>query len=402
MLRIPALRWSSLALFFRLLIISLLLSTLSTFGGAAPSAELTEEQRALIFGKPGSVTVKKHVAKISLEGTDYRGFYKCTYMRAYINGKGPYTFLYDTGASFTAVSSKVIKAAHVQVTLDRGGYHDLLRIMKVKVGDVEIKDLFALRDDDFGVDGVFGFKTFGDMNVAFELQKREVLVSPDPVPLPGSFELPFEFVRNLPTIPVSVGTAQVATLIDTGDDAYALELRTEDLKGSTLVHKPSPADSVLNGARSSPTYVSTLGTTVRLGPIAIEHAVVGINDALPVPDFGVDFLKDFNIEFEPKRMLVRFQPLSADSGTKIRGNLSPGFTLRFDDKGTVSNVVPGSAADQCGMRSGDRILSINGLQIHTYTPRTWDEALSIGKSLAVRWLQGTKERLDDFAVTELR
>ena len=67
----------------------------------------------------------------------------------------------------------------------------------------------------------------------------------------------------------------------------------------------------------------------------------------------------------------------------------------------VAEVVPGSAADQSGMRSGDKILSVGGRSIHTYQPRNWDETLSAGKPLAVRWLQGTKERLDNFAVTEL-
>jgi len=386
----------------RLLSTSVLLTVLIALCGAGPSRELTPEQRALIHGKPRSVSARKGVARIPLEGTDHRGFYRCPYLRLYINGHGPYTFLFDTGASYTGVSSKVVESAHIPVTLDRGGYHDLLRLEKIKIGDLEIKDLIAVRDDDFGVDGVFGFRAFGDMSVIFELQGRRLVVSREPIALPGGFEVPFELALNIPTIPVTVGTAQVATLIDTGDDAYAWEVRSEDLKGAILAHPPSPADVVLNGARSSQTSVSTLASTVRLGPLAIEHAVVGINDALLVPDFGVDFLKDFNIEFDPKRMVVVFQPLASASGTKIRGNLSAGFTLRFDDQGTVSNVVPGSAAEQRGMHPGDRILSIDGRPIRTYDPRAWDQALSTGKPLAVRWLRGTDERADEFEVTEFR
>ena len=167
----------------RLLPMSVLLSVLIALCGAGTSPELTPQQRALVFGKPRSVSVRKHVARIHLE---------------------------------------------------------------------------------------------------------QLLVSPEPIPLPGGFEVPYELSHKVPTIPVMVGTAQVATLIDTGDDAYAWEVRSEDLKGAVLAYPPSPADAVLNGARSSQTYVSTLGSTVRPGPLAIEQVVVGINDALPVPDFGVD------------------------------------------------------------------------------------------------------------------
>ncbi|MFI5370695.1 MAG: aspartyl protease family protein [Candidatus Eisenbacteria bacterium] len=346
--------------------------------------------------------MKEHVTRIPLEGTDHRGFYKCSYMSVKINGHGPFTFLFDTGASFTAFSSKVIQSAHVPVEVERGGYHDLVRVKEMKVGGVTIQNLVAVRDDDFGVDGVLGFRAFGDMNLTFELADRKLLVSPEPVPLPGGFEVPFETPHNIPLIPVTVDTTRVATLIDTGDDAYAWEARTEDLKGAVLAHPPSPSETVLNGANSSQTYVSTLESTVRLGPLAIEHAVVGINDALPVPDFGVDFLKDFNVEFDPKRMIVTFQPLLATSGTKIAGNLSTGFTLRFDAQGTVQNVVPGSTAEQRGMHTGDRILSIDGRPIAGFVPRTWDQALATGRPLSIRWLQGAKERTDDFEVTELR
>jgi hypothetical protein len=244
-------------------------------------------------------------------------------------------------------------------------------------------------------------RAFGDMSLVFELQKEQLLVSPAPIPLPGSFEVAYELDHNVPVIPVIVGAAQIPTLIDTGDDAYAWEVRTEDLHGAKLVHAPSPAAEVLNGAKSSPTFVSTMESTVRLGPLTIEHAAVAINDALPVPDFGVDFLKDFNFEFDPKRMVVAFQPLSPESGRKIRGNLSPGFTVRFDKSGIVHTVVPGSAADQRGMRPGDRILSINGRASAVHAPRAWDEVLCKGKPLAVRWLQGIQERTDDFDVTEL-
>src|SRR5215469_7883616 len=89
----------------------------------AQSPDLTTQQRDLLFGKPESVKLNKRVGRIALEGTDHRGFYKCPYMHAYVNGSGPFTFLFDTGSGFTLISSNVIKAARISVVLNRGGYH---------------------------------------------------------------------------------------------------------------------------------------------------------------------------------------------------------------------------------------------------------------------------------------
>jgi predicted aspartyl protease len=367
---------------------------------AAP--ELTPEQRARVFGPPDTVITSGRVARVRLQGTDRRGFYKCSYLRVSIDGHGPFTFLYDTGASYTSISSEVIRAARLPLEVDRGGYHDLLRISKLRIGEVEIRDLTAVRDDDFGVDGVLGFHAFGDMNLTFDLRERLLLVSSQPVPLPGAFELPYEPNHNIPVIPVMIDTTRVAVLIDTGDDAYAFELRSEDLRGAAFAHEPIAAENVLNGAKTQPTKVTALLSQVRLGPIALEQPVIGINDDLPVADFGVDFLQSFRFEFEPQRMVVAFQPLFSGAMTTTHGALSPGFTLGFDSLGTVANVMPGSAAGRAGMRPGDRILSLDDRAVAAYDPQAWDRLLAPRKPVAVRWRQSTSEHLDRFDVSELR
>lgn len=56
---------------------------------ASAAAPLTPEQRALIFGKPGHVDIDRSIARIKLEGTDHRGFYRCPYMKVSINGSRP-------------------------------------------------------------------------------------------------------------------------------------------------------------------------------------------------------------------------------------------------------------------------------------------------------------------------
>jgi hypothetical protein len=369
---------------------------------ASPARELTAEERAQIFGKPESVTASRKVARIRLEGTDHRGYYRCPYMRVWINGHGPYTFLFDTGASYTSLTTKVITSAQLPIAGDRGGYHDVIRLEDMRIGDVHIHNLVAVRDDDFGVDGVLGFRAFGDMNLLFDLRAHTLSVSDRPFELRGSFELPYVLDHTLPTIPVTIGTQDVAMLIDTGDDAYAFETRSSDLKGAAFAHDPLPAGDVRNGANLQHTYVTTLASPVRIGPIAIEHAAVGVNDSLPVPDFGVGFLEMFRFAFNPKRSTVAFQPVMPAAAMAIRGNLSPGFTVRTDEQRTVSDVVPGSPAETEGMRAGDRVVSVDGVAMRDITPARWDNLLATRKSVTVRWIHEANEHTSTLPVRELR
>ncbi len=381
---------------------SLALAGYMTALGPSFGKDLTPEVRAMLFTTPGSVTLKQKVVKITLEGTDYHGFYRCPYMRVYVNGKGPFTFLFDTGGSYTVVSKKVMLAAHVPVVFDRNGERDIGRIKRVKVGDLEINDLWAVSDDNYHVDGVFGFRAFGKNHLLFKLGSRQLLVSAERIPLPNSFEVPYVLNHTLPAIALTTGNVTISTLIDTGDDAFGLEVRSEDIPGVAYTHPPVPADTVLNGANEQATRVTTLAQPLHFGPLTIEGAVIGLNDDLPLSDVGDDFLQKFNFEFDMEKMTVTFQPLFTGTVMTIEGNLGPGFMPKFDGTGTATNIIPGMAAAQSGMQPGDKIISINGLEVSQYNPKIWDQLLSARKPISVRWMRGTSERLDSFEIRELR
>ena len=67
-----------------------------------------------------------------MRGEDRNGFYECPYFQVYVNGKGPFTFLFDTGSSYTLVSDRVVEAARPAVAFDRGGERDVVRLESVE------------------------------------------------------------------------------------------------------------------------------------------------------------------------------------------------------------------------------------------------------------------------------
>ncbi|HLO21577.1 MAG TPA: aspartyl protease family protein [Sphingomicrobium sp.] len=348
--------------------------------------DLTPEVRARLLAPTATVQLGRAAVTIPMRGTDRQGYYKCPYFQVYVNKKGPFTFVFDTGASYTVVSSRVVAAANTPVAFDRNGDRDVVEISDLSVGGVQLKDLWAIHDDAFGVDGVLGFRAFGKANLLFDLKARQLLVSHAAIRLPRSFELAFDAPHNIPRVPVRIGSRLVPILIDTGDDAYGLELRPDDLGDAATEHPPAAAGSVLNGAKVQSTQVTILRDPIGLGPTRADHAVIGVNADLPESDFGYDVLRQFRFVIDPPAQVVRFQPRFRGDLFVVPPTLSAGFTMQFDGSGRVKDVVSNSEADRAGLRLGDQIVAVAGIASKSLTPRSWDRLLVPSHDLDISWI----------------
>lgn len=246
-----------------------------------------------------------------MRGTDHADNRKCPYVQVYVNGKGPFTFLYDTGATYLTVSSKVAKAAGTAMVFDRGGARDVVSVATLALGGFKANGAWAIVDDSFGVDGVIGFPTLGSANVLIDFQRREMLLSRMPVRMQHAFTLPYTVPGgvDVPAVPMGIGRRTIPMLIDTGDDAYGLELRSNELGDARVTHAPVGAGTVMNGSRSQKTSTTVLVDPVTLGPKEARSAVIAVNDDLPIGDIGYDVLRQFRFEIDPLRHTVTFQPI---------------------------------------------------------------------------------------------
>lgn len=279
--------------------------------GLAPPAEaqaLSPEVRARLFAPSKQVRLGQAVVRVPMRGADRAGNSKLPYFQVFVNGRGPFTFLFDTGAAYALVSSKVMAAARPSILVDRDR-RDIVTLREIRFGGVVVKGVVAVHDDTFGVDGILGFPTLGASNLLFDLARRELFVSHTRIPMGRSFSLPFESPLNVPAIPVGIGTGTVQILVDTGDDAYGLELRSIELGAAALEHGPVPSRTVRNGEAKQSTAVVALKDPVVLGPVRALRATVAINDAAPIGDFGFDVLRQFRFQIDPTRRLVEFEPL---------------------------------------------------------------------------------------------
>lgn len=368
----------------------------------AAARELTPEVREHLFRRTETVLLHGAAVEIPMQGTDRRGYYRCPYFQVFVNGRGPFTFLYDTGAAYTVLGNRVVEAAGTPVVFDREGHRDVVRVDALRVGGVTLQNVWAIHDDTFDVDGIIGFPAFGSMNVQFDFAARRLTVSRDRIALPGAFELPYVAPLNVPTVPVDIGGREIQLLIDTGDDAYGLELKEGELGTAPVEHPPAAAMSVRNGSNVQETKLTRLAVPLQLGKARAERAVVIVNDDLPVGDLGYEVLRQFRFAIDPGRGVVSFQPLFAGEQFKVGGPSNPGFEMSFDGSGKVSSVVANSNAARAGMESGDELLEIDGHPASSYSPRSWDRRMEEKRDVRVRWRHAGAERHARFPIRELR
>jgi hypothetical protein len=360
-------------------------------------------QRAYITGT-SSVTLNADPARIPIDASNWFGDYLSPYMRVYVNGRGPFTFLFDTGSSYTFVSSRLVAAAKLDVVSNVRGHHKIVKMRDVRVGPITMRDDVAVVSDGDDVDGIFGFNAFADDYLTFDFANRTLLVSSHMQPLPGSASVPYVLERRVPNIELTIDGRSLPTLIDTGDDAYAWEATSNDLTGLLFDSEPIVAARVHNGVTGwTQTTITSIDGALKVGPFVAERPAVAINESLPMPDVGVEFVRQFVMEFDRHRQRVILQPAFAGMRFAVPGKLTTGFFISYREPGRrVSAVLPSLAPARAGMQEGDSIIAINGRHAEDVDYRGWLTLVNERKPITIRWQHNRQRYTRTFDVVELK
>jgi hypothetical protein len=284
------------------------------------------------------------------------------------------------------------------------GQHAIARANEIRVGDVTMHDYYAVITDGDDLDGILGFNSFGKYWLTFDWSRAALLVGTRPVPLPSAFWLPYTLAKHLPIIGLFADGRRPPTLIDTGDDAYAWEATSRDVKGLLFDHLPVPAATVFNGdTGATGTVVTSIDGSLALGRVFSNRPAVAINEALPVPDIGMGVIEQFIMEFDRIHRRVGFQPRFSGSQFAVPGEITVGFYIAYRQPGRrVSNVLPGLAPANAGMHAGDSILRINGMRASDVSYESWDRLLRNRRPVAIVWVHDGHALSKRFPVVELR
>jgi Aspartyl protease/PDZ domain len=307
------------------------------------------------------------------------------YVEGRVNGKGPYTFLVDTGGH-TLLSPKLIAQTGLTAVGNApesgaGAKHSsmgFVQVPAISLGGVEMHDQVAFATDIYSpdiegiaVDGMVGFELFRRLVVRIDYG-RKVLTFTEPGHASlenAGVALPFVFYDHLPFVRGSIDEIPATFDIDTGSrselDVTSPTVARDELRG----RYPRGVQAVTGWGVGGPShsYVVRLHS-VTLGDVTVNAPVADLSDAehgsFSDPNFngniGSGFLKRFVVTFDyGHRMMYlhRIEPPPPDIGDFDRS----GLWINAAKGGyVVTSVAAGSPAVAAGLRIGDVIQKLQG------------------------------------------
>lgn len=236
-----------------------------------------------------------------------------------INGKGPFSFMVDTGTAGDAV---VCPGLVEKLGLPLSGEAQLgapgqpamrvpvYLISSLKIGDVEFKEVKAAQHQPFpgeeGCEGTLGFALFRNHLLTLDFPHQQLILSSGSLKAKESGTIPFIIPQGVPAIAVKVGTRQIDADIDSGGMGLSLpESFAKDLEFSS---QPIPLARVRAGTgdRDFEIKGAKLSGDVQVAGYTFSHPFVEINPIFPVANFGSIPLRHFAVTFDPQNKLVRF------------------------------------------------------------------------------------------------
>ena len=306
------------------------------------------------------------------------------YVQVLVDGKGPYTFIVDTGGH-TLLSARVVaeaglKAVGEAVTSGAGNGHSttgFVHFDQIAIGQVRLRDEIGFATEVYDrsiegipVDGMIGFELIRRMVTQIDYGRR-TLTFFDParfVPKDLGVAIPFVFYDHLPDVKGTIGALPARFDIDTGSrtelDVTSPFVAAHGLRGAFATGTSAVTGWGVGGPARA--YMVRM-PSITLGPVRIDNLAAGLSEArggsFSDPNFdgnvGSALLKQFVVTFDYARQVMylkRIAPTPPDVGTFDRSGLwinakSGGFE--------VVDVARGSAASDAGLAVGDVITAID-------------------------------------------
>jgi predicted aspartyl protease len=308
------------------------------------------------------------------------------YVQGTVNGKGPYTFIVDTGGH-TLLSSRIVdevglKPVGRSVESGAGEGHSTTGFVhydEIAIGGVRLRDqtgfateIYDKSIEGIPVDGMVGYELLRRIVTTIDFG-RQTMTFTDPSRFtPGEalgVAVPFEFYDHLPNVKGAIGDLPATFDIDTGSRSEidltspfvaAHDLRTRYPKGTLAV----TGWGVGGPARS---YMVRLAS-LKLGSVEVGHVAAGLSNAragsFSDPNYdaniGSALLKRFVVTFDYGHQVMylrRIVPTPTDVGTFDRS----GLWINAKSGGyEIADVAEGGAGAKAGLAVGDVITAIDG------------------------------------------
>jgi|SRR5215469_15470898 len=319
------------------------------------------------------------------------------YAQVAVNGR-LFTFVFDSGGLnvVTPRTAKILgleSVGHIEGNGGGSGHMDfgLTKVHALRIGDATISDQVlpvAPLDDLAPAEGrtgggMIGFETFRRFVTIVDYgQKTLTFIDPSRFdPRDAGTPVPFQFDGNTLIVEASYAGHRGGFVIDTGA-RMSLTLNSPFVKANDLgAGSAKSVTGVTGWGIGGPTRAAVMrGAPLNIGSFTIAHPIAELStdtagsnsDAAIAGNIGAGILKRFVVTLDYGHQTIYLKPIAgaiADLDTFDRS----GLWLNDDPAGfKVIDVMPGTPADEAGLKDGDIVTSVDGKpvdSIHLYDLR---------------------------------
>ncbi|HEY3796945.1 MAG TPA: aspartyl protease family protein [Caulobacteraceae bacterium] len=314
------------------------------------------------------------------------------YTQVKVNGKGPFLFIFDTGGDdiLTPDTAKALGVAS-QGALPGAGAGDnvvdtgLANGVEFQVGGLTIKNqgiavlpFESAAAEGFAEQGMIGFNVFRRFVTVIDYGKHTLtFMEPSKFdPKDAGVAIPFKFYQHLAQVEGTFEGIPGKFDIDTGSRVeLTLTKPFVDAQGLMATHPKGVATVDGWGVGGPSRSYVTRGKSLTLGAVRVDDVVTGFGTdsrgAFVDPSYqgnvGTKLLKRFVVTIDAARQVMYLKPLPApidDASTFDRS----GFWINAAPDGfKVVDVTASGAAASAGVKVGDEITAIDGVDAKTIT-----------------------------------
>jgi hypothetical protein len=310
----------------------------------------------------------------------------------YINGKGPFDFILDTGVKLMIVTDNSLKES-LGVSYPRAikikgygnfeGIDAFLGSTSVKIGNTEASSIpiVFLKDDILPLSGYVGKKIYGLIGYSFfnsfvvkinySLRAIKIISTDKKFKRKGE-KIPFELIDGKPYINIGIkqegiGFKSLKTLVDCGASST---ISLEVLDGKAFPHpKPTIEGNLGNGLTGE--IIGKLGriSLLKIGNYKFtdvlasypRYHIDSIKNKGRNANLGAEILSRFNTIYDYSNNCMYIK--KNENFKRVFEHDMSGIELYAEDgpplRTLISKVEPQSPADLIGLKEGDEVISIN-------------------------------------------
>jgi hypothetical protein len=247
-------------------------------------------------------------------------------VRAKIDGKGPFSFIYDTGASGIVLDEAFVRSLGLELGAEQpiGDPSKAAPIIahevslaSIELGDATFRGVTAVAIDrsrfDKGEDlkGVLGLPLFADCLFTLDYPGSEIVLAKGELGAPGKAEgqgviLAYDADGPLPRIEIAVDDKKILAHVDSGAPS-GWTFPKPFVEGMKWKEEPRVLGRGRTANNEFEIWRGRLAGTLRLGSFEIAEPEVNFNDQFPFANIGYRALKEYAITFDQHGHRIRLE-----------------------------------------------------------------------------------------------